>query len=79
MALVISVAPAGPGWAVRSETLDQDLTFDRGGQAETTARRLADRYAREGRSAEVQVYLRDGALAGRFLHPARSQDLAMAG
>jgi hypothetical protein len=78
MALVISVAPAGEGWAVHSDVLDTDLTFERGARAEAAARALANRYADAGRNAEVQIYLRDGALAGRFMHPARSSDLAYA-
>ena len=69
MALLISVAPAGEGWAVRSDALATDLLFDRGGRAEAAARRIADHYADAGRPAEVRVFLRDGALAGRYLHP----------
>ena len=72
MALVISVAPAGDGWAVSSEALENDLTFDRGARAEAAARALAERYANAGRPAEVEIFLRDGALAGRFMHPARA-------
>jgi hypothetical protein len=71
MALVISVAPAGQGWAVRSEALEGELTFERGGRAEAAARALADQFAERGRHAEVQVFLRDGALAGRYDHPPR--------
>jgi hypothetical protein len=78
MALLISVAPAGEGWAVSSEALDTDLTFERGARAEAAARALAARYAESGRHAEVQIFLRDGALAGRFVHPARPDGLAFA-
>ena len=78
MALVISVAPAGEGWAVRSEVLEGDLTFDHGARAEAAARALADRYAEAGGHAEVEIYLRDGALAGRFDHPPRDNGLAAA-
>lgn len=70
MALLISVAPAGEGWAVRSEALDSDLTFDAGGRAEAVARALAVQYAAAGRPTEVEIFLRDGALAGRIMHPA---------
>lgn len=79
MALLISVAPIEDGWAVRSEALDADLKFDRGGRAEAAARALADRYAEAGRQAEVEIYLRDGALAGRFVHPPRAPEAAFAG
>jgi len=71
MDLLISVTPANDGWAIRSELLDGSLYFNKGGQAEATARDLAERAANTGRSAEVRVFLRDGALAGRHLHPAR--------
>jgi hypothetical protein len=78
MALVISVTPAGEGWAVRSDAFEEDLTFDRGARAEAAARALADRYAEAGAYAEVEIYLRDGALAGRFVHSPRDNDLAVA-
>jgi len=71
MALLISVAPTLEGWAVRSEALDSDLTFHGGARAEAAARALAEQYADAGRQAEVEIYLRDGALAGRYVHPAR--------
>lgn len=70
MALKISVVPAGDGWAVRSAGFENDMLFAAGAKAEAAARDLARRIAQNGRSAEVAVYLRDGALAGRFLHPA---------
>jgi len=78
MALSIVVAPMGDNWTVRSSALDKDLVFPQGGRAESAARALADRYAAEGLSAEVQVYLRDGALAGRFIHPAYAAPLMAA-
>ena len=68
MALQILVAPAGEGWAVRSEAFDNELLFEAGGRAEAAARALADRYARAGNPAEVSIYLRNGDLAGRFVH-----------
>lgn len=78
MALSIVVAPAGDNWTVRSSVLDKDLVFPQGGRAESAARDLAARYAAKGLSAEVKVYLRDGALAGRFVHPAPPPSLIMA-
>lgn len=71
MPLSIIVAPAATGWAVQSEVLAAPLDFAAGGQAEAAARRLAQQHADAGRAAEVRIFLRDGALAGRFLHPAR--------
>jgi hypothetical protein len=71
MALTISVVPLGDGWAVRSAGFDNEMLFHAGARAEAAARALARRYADEGVTAEVAIYLRDGALAGRFLHPPR--------
>ena len=68
MSVLISVSPAGPGWAVSSDELESDLAFEKGGRAEAAARALADRFAARGRPAEVRIFLRDGALAGRYLH-----------
>ncbi len=69
MALQISVAPAGQGWSVNADDLDDELTFDQGARAEAVARTLADRSARAGRPAEVRIFLRDGALAGKLVYP----------
>ena len=68
MALQISVAPAGTGWAVRSEAFDNELMFEAGGRAEAAARALAERYAKAGALAEVSIFMRNGDLAGRFVH-----------
>ena len=80
MALTISVVPVGDGWAVRSDGFDNEMVFQAGAKAEAAARALARRYAAEGVSAEVAIFLRDGALAGRFLHaaPSRALDLISA-
>ena len=69
MALTISVVPVGDGWAVRSDGFDNDMLFQAGAKAEAAARDLARRYADEGVAAEVAIFLRDGALAGRIRHP----------
>ncbi|ATQ43726.1 hypothetical protein [Caulobacter mirabilis] len=79
MALLISVAPTGDGWAVSSDVLENDLTFERGGRAEAAARSLAGRWAEKGANAEVRIFLKDGALAGRILHPAYGRPEVLAG
>ena len=68
MALRIAVVPIGDGWAVRTTGLDNEMLFQAGAKAEAAARDLARRSAAAGRSAEVTIFLRDGAVAGRFLH-----------
>jgi hypothetical protein len=78
MALKISVVPIGDGWAVRSAGVDNDMLFAAGAKAEAAARDLARRIAQSGRATEVSIFLRNGALAGRFLHPpAETADAAM--
>ena len=72
MALQISVAPSAQGWTVQSDVLASDMTFDHGAGAEAAARTLADDWARTGRPAEVRIFLRDGALAGKLVYPADS-------
>jgi hypothetical protein len=70
MALLISVAPVGDEWAIRSDALDEDLFFQSGGRAESAARDLASRRAAEGQAAEVRIFIRGGALAGVLSFPA---------
>jgi len=62
----IFVAPAPTGWSVRSEGFE-NMLFLSGAKAESTARNLAEKIAFSGEYAEVQVHLRDGSLAGRFV------------
>ncbi len=71
MALPIRVAPLGDEWTVQAPGLTEDLIFRAGGKAETAARALAARFADEGRTAELKIYLRDGSLAGSFVYPSR--------
>jgi hypothetical protein len=75
MALKISVVPLAGGWAVRSPSFENEMLFTAGAKAEAAARDLARRYADRGQSAEVSIFLRDGALAGRFLHPASARHM----
>ena len=77
MSCVISVRPVGAGWAVEADAFDSEMMFLSGAKAEAAARRLAGTLARNGEASEIRIFLRDGALAGRFTVPARS--LAMAG
>ena len=67
MVQLIFVEPASGGWAVRSEGFDNDMLFLSGAKAERSARKLAQDIAGCGRPTEIQVRLRDGSVAGRFI------------
>lgn len=70
MPRLIVVEPFASGWAVRHAEARNSLVFASGAKAEDAARRLGARLALAGIAAEIRVYLRGGALAGRFLCPA---------
>ncbi len=71
---VIYVEPLADGWAVRQDEVVNPQVFVSGAKAEDAAMRLAQRLADAGRSSEVIVYLRDGALGGRFTCPAQAAE-----
>ncbi len=75
----IEVRPLAVGWFVEARSFANGLTFRSGAAAEQAARRLAEDYARAGRSTAVRIYLRDGSLAGRILYAAADDALAIAG
>ncbi|CAN5327509.1 hypothetical protein BH10PSE4_BH10PSE4_29920 [soil metagenome] len=71
MPTVISVAPEGEAWAVLCPVLfDNVMIFKSGARAEAAARSLAEQLSQAGVDCLLQVRLRDGGLAGRFLCPA---------
>ena len=71
MTQTIKVEPCGKDWKLRSQALDE-MTFQSGAAAEAAARLLADATAKSGLGAEVQIYLRDGSLAGCLPYPPKS-------
>jgi hypothetical protein len=77
MSRIISVKPVGDGWSVQSDAFDSEMMFLSGAKAEAAARRLAKTLAKSGESSQINIFLRDGALAGQFA--VRAHDMAMAG
>ena len=63
----ISVTPADAGWAVRSDAIDNALVFRSGARAEAAAKRLGEALASAGELVEIEVLLRGGQRAGRFV------------
>lgn len=77
MTRIISVQPLGDGWSVRSDAFDSEMMFLSGAKAERAARRLAETLAKNGETAEIRIFLRDGRLGGRVVKAAAG--LALAG
>jgi hypothetical protein len=75
MVKVISVQPMAEGWALHQAAVDNPQVFASGAKAEDAALRLGARLAAAGDAAEIRIYLRGGALGGRFVCPA-SPELA---
>ena len=67
----IFVEPAGEAWAVRSDLSRNPTIYSTGASAEHAARDLAHRLADAGEPVVLEIKLRDGARAGRFLFPPR--------
>jgi len=74
MPSLIFVEPAGEAWAVRSSLSDNPMIFATGVSAEHAARDLAHRLADAGEPVVLEIKLRDGARAGRFVFPPRLDD-----
>jgi hypothetical protein len=70
MTEVITVAPSQGAWIVERLAKSSPQVFRSGATAQAAARQLGDAIARGGQAAEIQIFLRDGSLAERFLCPA---------
>ena len=67
MSLTICITAAQDGWRVEGDTVENGMMFLSGAEAESAARLLAQRYSDAGQSTEIEVFLRDGSLAGRYV------------
>lgn len=65
----IEIKAAEGGWMLRSDAIANELFFRSGASAEGAAVRLAQGLAEAGESAQIEIYLRDGDLARRFVIP----------
>lgn len=63
----ILVRPPGDGWAVETPGADNPMVFRSGRAAEDAGKGLARRRAKAGETAELELGLRSGVCAGRFL------------
>ena len=69
MVHLITVAATDGGWAVRHDVAANPMMFTSGANAERAARKLGVTLAQNGAPTEIQIYLRDGTLGGRFVCP----------
>ncbi len=67
MGLTITITAAQAGWRVQGDTVEQGMMFLSGAEAENAACQLAQRYADAGQATEIEVFLKDGTLAGRYV------------
>ena len=67
MSIMIRIQAAQHGWSVEGDTLENGMVFLSGAEAENAALALAQRYSDAGQPTEIEVFLRDGSLAGRYV------------
>jgi hypothetical protein len=67
MVHVISVQAAEGGWSVESNSTDNEMMFLSGAKAEQAARKLGEKLAADGQTAEIRIFLRDGTQAAKFV------------
>jgi hypothetical protein len=67
MVQAIKVTPSADGWAVKSEAFDSEMFFRSGADAEAAACSLGTKIARVGAAVQIQIFLRDGTLGGRYV------------
>ena len=72
--LCVNVAPVSDGWAVTCDAVENLMLFRSGAQAEDAARRLAQALAEAGEWVEIEVRMRDGARAARFICTPQGSD-----
>lgn len=65
--LSIKVSPVAEGWAVACDAVDNPMLFCSGAKAENAAIRLGQSLAHAGKAVQIEVVLRDGARAARFV------------
>jgi hypothetical protein len=71
---MITVTPIAKGWRIRCAARQPDVLFRSGAAAEAVAHSLAAEIAESGDTAVIEIYLRDGALGGRYVHAPNAWD-----
>ena len=74
----ISVEPFGEGWVVRSDQMTYGMVYRSGRHAEDSAKGLGERLAEAGQPVEIRIFVRGGALVGRFICPSKPIQVGVA-
>ena len=74
MEQAITVTPVSEGWTINCSARARDVSFRSGAEAEAAAHNLAAEIAETGDTAVIEIFLRDGTLGGRYVHPAKAWD-----
>ena len=74
MEQTITVAPIPQGWRIKCSAREHDVSFRSGAEAEATAHSLATEIAEAGDTVVIEIFLRDGALGGRYVHAPKARD-----
>lgn len=74
----VFVEPSQQGWAVRGDFDESPMPFTTGAAAERAAREIALRLADAGEPVVLEIRLRNGERAGRFLFPPYGGDPPLA-
>jgi hypothetical protein len=64
----ITVTPIADGWTVKCAAREREAWFRSGAAAEAAAHRLGSEIAEVGDTAVIEIFLRNGALGGRYVH-----------
>jgi hypothetical protein len=65
---MITVTPFSKGWTIKCTARERNASFRSGAAAEAAAHSLGAEIARAGDTAVIEIFLRDGALGGRYVH-----------
>ena len=65
----LSVRPFEGSWSLTADFFDNEMLFASGQRAEDAARTLGRKVADTGEPVQIEIWIRDGTLAGRFVCP----------
>ena len=74
MVQAITVAPSADGWTVESEAFDSEMFFPVGRRRRGRRLQARNPHRAGGRAGGIRIFLRDGALGGRYVCAPHSDD-----